>query len=124
MNSEDKLPGEMPPLLPSRDGYVPIGERLNQDVWHDNFVPKYSAIASAEPSRMVLVGVWVLFGPMVLFSLLGAFAYVGWAQDLGSVLAALSWSSLYGILPAMLLWKQTKRYMDHRRTRPTVDDDG
>lgn len=46
--------------------YTPIAERLQQDVWYDNFVPKYSAIASARPSLLVLIGVWLIFAPAAL----------------------------------------------------------
>lgn len=123
MSTEDATPARTPILLPTRDGYVPIAERLNQDVWHDNFVPKYSAIASAEPSRIVLIGVWMIFGPMAMFSIMGTLALFDSAQGVGSWLGVLAWSVLYGILPITLLWKQTIRYVKHRRQLAVVDDE-
>jgi len=42
--------------------YTPLEDRLNQDVIHDDIVPKYSALANAP--RTKLVGVWLIFLPM------------------------------------------------------------
>lgn len=47
--------------MDQEDRYVPLAERLNQDVMHDNFVPKYRALASVQPSKLILVGVWMIF---------------------------------------------------------------
>ncbi|MEO9593346.1 hypothetical protein [Rhodopirellula bahusiensis] len=99
------------PLMPTRKGYVPIGERLNQDVWHDNFVPKYIVLASAPPTRLTLVGVWLLFGPMVFFSVFVSLIWIGDSQDFLAKFISGVWSCLYTSVPAAVLYKQTQRYL-------------
>lgn len=46
-----------------RDALADAIERRRGDVLHDNFVPEYSRLATAAPSRLVVVGTWLLFGP-------------------------------------------------------------
>jgi hypothetical protein len=97
--------------MAEEETYIPLSERLNQDVLHDNFVPKYSALATAAPSRLVLVGVWLLFGPMWLAGLF----HLGmallepaelWVKVLSMVLGL-----GYVMLLSVILYKQTRRYV-------------
>lgn len=46
---------------------------------HDNFVPRYSGLATARPSRVLLVGVWLIFLPTMLWGLIGG--SVLWRQS-------------------------------------------
>ena len=98
-----------------QERYVPLSERLNQDVWHDNFVPKYSALATAQPSRLILTGVWLIFAPMALmstFTLIGtaaAFLQGEEANQVATVLAFLG-SLLWLALVIAILFTQTRRY--------------
>ncbi|MBB3207888.1 hypothetical protein FHS27_003715 [Rhodopirellula rubra] len=105
------------PLLPTRSGYVPIGERLNQDVWHDNFVPKYSALASAPPNRLTLIGVWLLFGPMCGFSAVSACFWVAQSRDWSSLIVSVIGAAMYCLLPAAVLITQSRRYVNSLYTR-------
>lgn len=43
---------------PAKEPYIPLAERINQDVLHDNFVPKYSGLASAKPKLVIVLGAW------------------------------------------------------------------
>ena len=111
------------PLLPTRTGYTPLSERLNQDVWHDNFVPEYSALYSAQPKRIILVGVWLLFGPWFF----GGLATIGTAllclSGFADALLAIGASLVYCLLPGAILYRTTCRYLDAHSTT-TTDVDG
>ncbi len=94
--------------------YTPIGERINQDVIHDNFVPKYSALATAPRTKLVLVGVWLIFAPWSLsvfafpaWVITGAFGTTGGVTDFFGSLVA----SLFGLLAFLIVFTQTKRYL-------------
>jgi hypothetical protein len=91
--------------------YTPIGERINQDVIHDNFVPKYSALATAPRTKLVLIGVWLIFLPMSF----GVFALpiyflTGHDDPLASIAQGLLITA-FGILAIMILYSQTRRYL-------------
>ena len=103
--------------------YVPLSERLNQDVWHDNFVPKYSALATASPSRLVLTGVWLLFGPATLGLLATAFAQFSTAPDAMSGAVQLVFLSCLSLLCAAILYKQTRRYLVRDQDSDISDTD-
>lgn len=104
-STDDPVLGEEP--------YVPIGERINQDVWHDNFVPKYSALATAPSTPLVLTGVWVLFGPMALMGLMMIVAEVANRSDWPSSVAATILPAVMASVAIAILFVQTKRYV-HR----------
>lgn len=103
--------------------YIPIAERVQQDVWHDNFVPKYSALATARPSLLVLSGVWLIFGAGTVVYLLVS---LGILASLRSGLEATSVVTLiFGLgtiaLFSVILWKQTMRYL--RYVEPNDEDE-
>ena len=100
--------------------YTPLSERLQQDVWHDNFVPKYSALASTEPSKLVLIGVWLIFAPMALGSIAIGIKSVSDSPDLASGVVFLIVHSLICILATVILFTQTRRY---RLAKLRRDDD-
>ncbi|WP_372721976.1 hypothetical protein [Novipirellula sp.] len=107
-----------------QERYVPLSERLNQDVWHDNFVPKYSALASAKPSLLILTGVWLIFAPMALMSaatLIGTvFAFLsGEAANQAAPVLVLLGSLLWLLLVIAILTKQTRRYWLAKRPLET-----
>ena len=90
--------------------YTPLAERLQQDVWHDNFVPKYSALATAEPSKLVLIGVWLIFAPMALGSLAFGIGMLSDPPDrVTGVVAAIAQTSVC-LLATVILFVQTRRY--------------
>lgn len=113
--------------------YTPLSERLQQDVWHDNFVPKYSALATAEPSRLVLVGVWLIFAPMALGALFALFT-VADSPDLATAVISAIGAVLFFLLAIAILYTQTRRYFaaawqrdserDHDNDSDQAPDDG
>ncbi|TWU49016.1 hypothetical protein Poly51_49200 [Rubripirellula tenax] len=91
--------------------YTPLGERINQDVIHDNFVPKYSALATAPRTKLVLIGVWLIFLPMSF----GVFALpicflTGHDNSFASILQGLLVTA-FGMLSLVILYSQTRRYL-------------
>ncbi len=98
--------------------YTPLSERLQQDVWHDNFVPKYSALASAKPSLLVLIGVWLIFVPMVLVVIGLAVSMVADAPDVPSAVAVSIAPTLFLALGVAILAIQTRRYRVAKGRRP------
>jgi len=97
-------------LMSEPEKYTPLAERLQQDVWHDNFVPKYSALATAEPSKLVLVGVWLIFAPMAVGSLAFGIGMLSDPPDrVTGTVAALS-QTLVCLLATVVLFVQTRRY--------------
>lgn len=91
--------------------YQPLSERLNQDVWHDNFVPKYSALASAQPSLLVVIGVWLIFGAWPLIGLVRLLE-VAYATDLVSAIGSLLAALFLLCLSVPILARQTSRYVN------------
>lgn len=104
--------------------YVPLSERVQQDVWHDNFVPKYSALASAEPSRLVLVGVWLIFAPMAFGSIFFAIGSLSEMPDGVTAIVFFVSQALVGILATTILFTQTRRHWRGRLNRADDEDEG
>ncbi|QDT03940.1 hypothetical protein K227x_23260 [Rubripirellula lacrimiformis] len=101
--------------------YIPLSERLQQDVWHDNFVPKYSALASAKPSKLVLIGVWLIFAPWALGAIAVGLSTLSDSPDLGTAVLSLIGPILFCMLAGAILFVQTRRY---RIAKLQSDDDG
>jgi hypothetical protein len=101
--------------------YTPLSERLQQDVWHDNFVPKYSALASAKPSKLVLIGVWLIFAPMALGAIVAGLSTLSGSPDLATAVLSSIGPILFFILAAAILYTQTRRY---RLAKLQPDDNG
>ena len=101
--------------------YTPLSERLQQDVWHDNFVPKYSALASAKPSKLVLVGVWLIFAPWALGAIAVGLSTLSDSPDLVTAVLSSIGPTLFFILAAAILYTQTQRY---RLAKSRSDDYG
>lgn len=95
--------------------YIPLSERLNQDVWHDNFVPKYSAIGSARPSRLVLIGVWLIFAPMAVLYVPLWLSQVQSSPDLATTIVSILGGGFMFTLAVAILFKQTRRYLRANR---------
>lgn len=109
--------------MPDEERYVPLSERLNQDVWHDNFVPKYSALASAQPSRLVLIGVWMIFGPMALSALVVGLSSVRDSTDVPmTVISSVTPLLAFGLAAAILI-TQTRRYLYADRDSESDSDE-
>lgn len=103
--------------------YTPLSERLRQDVWHDSFVPKYSALASAKPSLLVLIGVWLIFVPMVLLSIGMVVSTVAEAPDvLNAVLPSIA-PALFFVLGVAILAVQTQRYRAGKGIRSEEEEE-
>lgn len=99
----------------SEETYVSSDDRYRQNLWHANHVPAYSALASTPPSRLVLTGVWLLFGPMALMGLVTTIASVV-NPDPGSSILLTILSAGFSLIAAAILFKQTKRYLLSKRT--------
>lgn len=101
--------------MPDDASYVPLSDRLNQDVWHDNFVPKYSAIATAKPTRLVLVGVWMIFGSMALGAIGTGLSMIADSLDMLTAILSSILPALFFVLAVVILVTQTRRYTDNKR---------
>lgn len=98
--------------------YISIADRIQQDVWHDNFVPKYSALATAEPSWLFIVGIWLLFSPQIFFT---AMALVhGRRNNVTDIVMDVAFL-LYSLLLVTILLVQTRRFISTRRSRVNQD---
>lgn len=94
------------------DESIPLSERLNQDVIHDNFIPRYGALSSARPKRIVLVGVWLIFGPLAIAALgmgIATLSNFAWSQTSELMISLALFAA-----SATILVTQTKRYITHR----------
>ena len=96
--------------------YTPLAERINQDVIHDNFVPRFSALATAPRTKIVLIGVWLIFLPMSAYVFaLPVYLISERGGPFGSILHALLYTA-FGLLAVWVLYAQTRRYY-HRGDR-------
>jgi len=107
--------------MPDSGKYTPLSERLHQDVWHDNFVPKYSALASAKPSTLVLIGVWLIFAPMALSAIVIGLSTLSDTPDMATVVISSIGPTLFVLLAVAILFTQTRRY---RLAKLQLDNDG
>ncbi|SRR6056297_1563603 len=92
--------------------YTPLSDRLNQDVIHDNCVPKYSALSNAPRTKLVLVGVWLIFLPMS-FGIFALPMHLWTGND--DLLAGLVYALLttaFGVLALVILFAQTMRCLN------------
>lgn len=90
--------------------YIAIADRIQQDVWHDNFIPKYSALASAEPSWLFIIGIWLLFSPQIFFTTISLTR--GGRYHITDVAYL-----LYSLLLVTTLAVQTRRFIKARHSR-------
>lgn len=105
--------------------YTPFSERLQQDVWHDNFVPKYSAIATARPSLLVLIGVWLIFAPMALGGIVIGLSTLSDLHDTPTSVLSSVYAILTFALATVILLMQTHRYRLAKRQCNAVEyEDG
>lgn len=104
--------------------YIPISERLQQDVWHDNFVPKYSALASARPSLLILTGVWLIFAPAALGAIVIGLSTPSDLGDTPTSIISSVFAILNFVLATAILFTQTRRYRLAKRqfSRFEIDD--
>lgn len=107
--------------MSSSEKYIPLAERVQQDVWHDNFVPKFSALASAPPSKLVLIGVWLIFAPIAVQSAVVGLGSLFSASDPVASLITAAGAAFYFALSVAILAHQTQRY---RRATALREDDG
>jgi len=98
--------------MPDDDPYVPLSERLTQDVWHDNFVPKYSAISTAQPTKLLLWGVWMIFAPMALGMIGIGISMAADAPDVITAVVSSILPTLFVVLAVLILLTQTRRYLN------------
>jgi hypothetical protein len=108
--------------------YTPLSERIQLDVWHDNFVPRYSAIATAEPNKLFLIGIWLLFLPMAFPGILTAIAFAD-SRDLTTATIVAIVPTLFSVLAVTILYIQTRRYLvaaskRHRESEQDEDTTG
>ena len=100
--------------MPDDKTYVPLSERLNQDVMHDNFVPKFSGLATVRPSVLVLSGVWLIFVPWLCSGLLVCAQVLGDAGSVGEAFIELVLAGISVLLCSTILFVQTRRFLRYR----------
>ena len=85
------------------------------DLIHDNFVPRYSKLGEGHISRIVLIGVWLLFAPAVIFVLSTVYGFSRisdfspWLRGVTVVLLLLT-----SLVCVAILVKVTRRYIRQR----------
>jgi hypothetical protein len=92
--------------------------RAEGDLLHDNFIPRYSALADAEPRLIVVVGVWLLLGlpaaftPLVFYGMLDV-------PDQSLTVKTLYWvmTGFVMLIGIAITWKVTRRYIEYRRSK-------
>lgn len=114
-------------MTDDKEPYTPLSERVNQDVMHDNFVPKYSGLATAKPSLVVLAGVWMIFGTALVCIPLFTLPNILDAPDLFTAVIGSILPALLTVLAIAILVTQTRRYLHYKReseseSGPTSDD--
>lgn len=108
---------------PEKGPYVPIGDRINQDVWHDNFVPKYSDLASARPKLVVIIGVWMIFGFTPIFATLVLVDRWRAPDSLSQILFESVFCLAAILISVAILYTQTRRFFTARSGIDPEDDD-
>ncbi len=103
-------------LMPDDKPYEPLSERLNQDVMHDNFVPKFSGLATAKPSLLVLTGVWLIFLPWLCSAFFVAAQALGDAGSVGEAFIELIFAGMSALLCCTILFVQTRRFLRYRES--------
>ncbi|MEO0965839.1 MAG: hypothetical protein AAFY08_12030 [Planctomycetota bacterium] len=99
----------------------PMIDRLEGDLIHDLFVPRYSSLTEGRPSWVHLVGVWLLFGPAAIVAPIGVAHTLSYSlfhaapdhlySSLFSLVVALS----FWVIEVLLLIKVTRRFLDRRK---------
>ena len=95
----------------------PLISTLKQDLIHDNLVPKYSAIATATPNRLVLIGVWLIFGSMAFGSVAMLIEYFGHSRDSFTTIVSIIGPLFFLAISITILVQQTKRYVSRPRSQ-------
>ena len=86
------------------------------DVMHDNFVPEYSSLATAQPKLIVVIGIWLIFSPTVLLGLPFALILAQRFLQKPMLLLLLTCSVVFALgLYGAVLFKVTRRYFNCRR---------
>jgi hypothetical protein len=93
-----------------------MANRLKGDLIHDNFVPRYTALNDGEPRLIVVISVWLLFGPMAvlcpfLFAEIFHFSDQPTALQILIIAIVLFFSFIFIAIPV----KITLRYIRRRR---------
>lgn len=83
---------------------------LHHDVWHENFVPKYSSLASARPSLLILIGVWLIFAPWAILSIAFGLSSLSESQNVVPTILSSIDSVFFFVLAVAVLTMQTRRY--------------
>ncbi len=125
INSPSPVTADVTPrkLMSDSENYTPLSERLQQDVWHDNFVPKYSALATARPSRLVLIGVWLIFSPAALSAIVVGLSTFSDLRDSAATVISSFFAILIFVLAVAILFTQTRRYLMAKRQDNDVESD-
>jgi hypothetical protein len=92
--------------------------RAEGDLLHDNFIPRYSALADAEPRLIVVVGVWLLFGLPIAFTPLVFYGMLD-VPDQSLAVKTIYWvmTGLVMLIDTAITWKVTRRYLAYRRSK-------
>ncbi len=116
---------------PDFNKHITLSE-LHHDVWHENFVPKYSSLASAKPSLLILIGVWIIFAPGALLSIAFGLSLLSESQNVVTAVLSSIDSVFFFVLAIAVLTIQTRRFWNAKyhtedesdeRTNAMLDND-
>ena len=94
---------------PDFNKHITLSE-LHHDVWHENFVPKYSSLASAKPSLLILIGVWLIFAPGAILSIAFGLSSLSESRNVVPTILSSIDSVFFFVLAVAVLTMQTRRY--------------
>ena len=84
-------------------------DERKQQILHDFVIPKYSALATAKPSRMLLIGMWMILLPMTIGSASMAISLCQSAPDAFSAAIVFPLPFAFSLLCAAVLFRHTRR---------------
>jgi len=90
---------------------------------HDIAVPRYSAIGTVTPNRIVLVGVYLIFVPGLIYCLLMVPAALFYSGLPVGVCVVIGVGYLFGVVVSFLIvYKTHKRYEAAKREAAGLDE--
>ena len=94
---------------------APVNSLLSFNPWDQTLVEgfAYRRAVDGPPSKIILIGIWMLFSPSVLFFALG-----GDPSGLGLPVAM---ASIFPIFSAIILYRATANYLAKRKRREGED---
>jgi hypothetical protein len=103
-----------PPETEKHPAAIPAG---NDDLIHDIAIPRYSALGTVTPNRIVLIGVYLLLGSSVLYAFFSVIQLL--TDPTTPFFLRLLTTAFYFAAAAvgiLLIIKVHRRYITHKRT--------